>query len=59
MGGRRLFGHNGGDYGSTTELFIDREAGVGIAVLLNVEVKTWPALIALEKKLFDLAETAR
>lgn len=58
MGGRELYGHNGGDYGSTAELWIDTAAGVGEAVVLNVEVpeRHWDALIELQLELLDLAE---
>lgn len=58
--GRELYGHNGGDYGSTTEIWIDRQAHVGIAVLLNCDTTSdsWDRLMNLERELLDLAETA-
>ncbi len=58
MQGRELFGHNGGDYGSSTEIWLDREARVGVVVLLNVEIRDWPALFQLQADLLDLAESA-
>lgn len=56
--GRELYGHNGGDYGSTTEIWIDRDADIGIAVLLNTGAtsKSWERLMDLERELLDLAE---
>ncbi|MEM7153191.1 MAG: serine hydrolase domain-containing protein [Myxococcota bacterium] len=59
MDGRELYGHNGGDFGSTTEIWIDRDAHVGIAVLLNCDTtsESWDRLMALERELLDLAET--
>lgn len=60
MGGRQLLGHNGGDYGSTTEMWIDREAGVGVAVLLNTELRRRDEdrLLDLQVALLDIAESA-
>ena len=33
--GRTLLGHNGGDIGSSTEMFIDFESDIGVIVLTN------------------------
>lgn len=55
--GRELFGHNGGDFGSTTELWLDREAGVGVVVLLAADVPDFRALVELEMELLDLVES--
>lgn len=58
MGGHRLFGHNGGDFGSATEMWIDRDDRVGVVVLLNSDPGSsdgWQALIDMEKELLDLA----
>lgn len=55
--GHRLFGHNGGDYGSTTELWFDRETGTGFVVLLatNLDRRGWKALIDFELRLLEIA----
>ncbi len=56
--GRALFGHDGSDDGSTTELWVDRQAGVGVAVLLNASASeaTEEALIELVSALMDAAD---
>lgn len=56
-GDRTLLGHDGGDYGSTTELWLDREAGVGVVLLTNAELgdDDGDALIALVLTLLELA----
>jgi CubicO group peptidase (beta-lactamase class C family) len=58
MGGRELMGHNGGDTGSATEVWLDREASVGVVVLLNSEPqgRDWGRLMRLERQLLDLAD---
>lgn len=55
--GHELFGHDGGDYGSSAEMWIDREHGIGVSLVLNTEVgdETWEQLSALQAELFELA----
>ena len=59
MGGRTLLGHNGGDFGASAELWIDREAGIGIVVMLNADYireDAWQAIFDLESDLLDLID---
>ncbi|MEL6343142.1 MAG: serine hydrolase domain-containing protein [Myxococcota bacterium] len=59
MGGRTLFGHNGGDFGSTTEIWIDRQAGVGIAVMMNADFineDAWLSMFDMESELLDIID---
>ncbi len=35
LGSRRIVGHNGGDFGASTELFFDPETDIGVVVLTN------------------------
>ena len=51
--GRELFGHNGGDFGSSTEIWIDREAGTGIVILLNANPPAFRPWFDLELDLLD------
>ncbi len=54
--GRELYGHNGGDYGSATELWVDREAGVGIVTLFNAVPPSFTEWWELQQRLLDLAD---
>ena len=56
--GRVLWGHNGGDDGTMSELLLDRDAGVGVVMILNVsgDDKVADNLLDLELKLLDIAE---
>jgi len=54
--GRDLFGHNGGDVGSLTEMFMSFEDNIGVIVLTNTD--HYSATIEIENALFDFAETA-
>lgn len=36
LGGRRLTGHDGDDYGVSSEVFYDRQSGVGVALVMNL-----------------------
>ncbi len=59
LAGRDLRGHNGGDYGSYTDLWFDREAGAGMAILFNgtlMSPEDRDLVFALEDALLDLAE---
>ena len=51
---RLLFGHNGGDIGSLTELFISVADDIGVIVLCNTS--NYSAIIDIENALFDFAE---
>ena len=35
--GPEMIGHNGGDYGTATDLYFDVDSGVGIVVMANVD----------------------
>ena len=52
--GRTLFGHNGGDIGSLTEMFISFSNDLGVALLTNTS--NYNALIQIENAVFDFAE---
>ena len=52
--GRTLFGHNGGDIGSSTEMFISFSDNLGVVLLSNSN--NYNALIQIENAIFDFAE---
>ena len=52
--GRTLFGHNGGDIGSSTEMFISISDNLGVVLLSNTN--NYNALIEIENAVFDFAE---
>ena len=52
--GRTLFGHNGGDVGSSTEMFISYSDDIGVIVLSNIA--NYNAVLQAEAALFDFAE---
>ena len=52
--GRTLFGHNGGDIGSSTEMFISFSDNLGVVLLSNSS--NYNALIQIENAVFDFAE---
>lgn len=58
LDGRTVWGHNGGDDGSMTELMLDREADVGVVILLNVtgNGKVYNNLRVLEADLLSAGE---
>jgi CubicO group peptidase (beta-lactamase class C family) len=51
---RTLFGHNGGDIGSLTEMFISFSDNLGVVLLSNSS--NYDALIQIENSLLDFAE---
>lgn len=51
---RTLFGHNGGDLGSLTEMFSDLSQMIGVIVLCNTS--SYGTVIEIENALFDFAE---
>ena len=51
---RTLFGHNGGDIGSSTEMFISFSDNIGVVLLTNSN--NYDAMIQIENALFDFAE---
>ena len=51
---RTLFGHNGGDIGSSTEMFISFSDNLGVVLLTNSN--NYDAMIQIENALFDFAE---
>ena len=55
---RDVWGHNGGDDGAMTDLKLDRNADVGVVILLNVtgNEKVSNNLSRLESELLDVAE---
>ena len=52
--GRTLFGHNGGDIGSSAEMFISFSDNLGVVVLTNSN--NYDAMIQIENAIFDFAE---
>ena len=52
--GRTLFGHNGGDVGSSTEMFISFSDNLGIVLLTNSN--NYNAMIQIEDAIFNFAE---
>ena len=52
--GRYLLGHNGGDIGTSTEMFISTSNNIGVIVLSNSS--NYNALIQIENAVFDFAE---
>tara|TARA_Y100001970_G_C14173189_1_gene825356 strand:- start:868 stop:1773 length:906 start_codon:yes stop_codon:yes gene_type:complete len=52
--GRNLFGHNGGDIGSSTEMFISFSDDLGVVLLTNST--NYNALIQIENAVFDFAQ---
>ena len=52
--GRTLFGHNGGDLGSSTEMFISFSDNLGVVLLTNSN--NYDAMIQIENAIFDFAE---
>tara|TARA_Y100001970_G_scaffold271364_1_gene366519 strand:- start:6026 stop:7528 length:1503 start_codon:yes stop_codon:yes gene_type:complete len=52
--GRTLFGHNGGDVGSSTDMFISFTGNVGVVLLTNSN--NYNAMIQIEDALFSYAE---
>ena len=52
--GRNLFGHNGGDLGSLTEMFISFDDDIGVIVLNNSS--NYDAIIQIENAVFNFAE---
>ena len=52
--GRNLFGHNGGDAGSSTEMFVSLSNNLGIALLTNSS--NYTAMIEIENAVLDFAE---
>ena len=52
--GRLLFGHNGGDVGSSTDMFISFEDNIGIVLLTNSN--NYNAMIQIERAIFNFAE---
>ena len=52
--GRSLLGHNGGDIGSLTEMFISVSNNLGVILLSNTS--NYDALIQIENAVFDFAE---
>lgn len=51
---RTLFGHNGGDLGVSTEMFISLSDDIGVIVLANSAV--YSSIINIENAIFDYAE---
>ena len=59
LGDRDVVGHNGGDYGSFTELWLDDDEDVGMLILFHTtpqSVDEYDDIVELELRLLDLAE---
>jgi len=52
--GRTLFGHNGGDIGSSTDMFVSFSDNLGVVLLTNSN--NYDAMIQIENAIFDFAE---
>ena len=52
--GRTLFGHNGGDIGASTDMFISFSDNLGVVLLTNSN--NYNAMIQIENAIFDFAE---
>ena len=52
--GRTLFGHNGGDIGSSTDMFISFSDNLGVVLLTNAN--NYNAMIQIETAIFSFAE---
>lgn len=58
IGNRDVLGHNGGDYGVSTDMFFDPATGHGVIVLINTDetgART-SAMARIEEALFAIAE---
>ena len=51
---RYLFGHNGGDLGVITDMFMSNNTGVGVIVLSNIS--NYNAVIDIENAIFDYSD---
>ena len=54
--GRQLFGHNGGDTGVSTDMFVSFSDDLGVIVLTNLG--SYSGMIQIENAVFDFAEQA-
>ncbi len=59
IGARTVVGHNGGDYGVTTDMFFDPSTGHGVLVLVNTDDTgaRIRAMQRIEEALFAIAES--
>lgn len=59
IGGRTVVGHNGGDYGASTDMFFDPATGDGVVVLVNVDDSgaVVRAMSRVEEALFAITST--
>jgi len=57
--GADLIGHDGGDYGVATSMYLDPETGIGIVTLANVDwtARTTNALTSIQSELFELGRS--
>ncbi|MEN0063324.1 MAG: serine hydrolase domain-containing protein [Myxococcota bacterium] len=53
---RLLYGHNGGDYGSFTELWLDTETGSGVVLLMHARPDEFTEFLRVELRLLDLLD---
>lgn len=58
LDGQPLIGHNGGDYGSLAELWLDPETGDGFALAANGFPESWQGALQLESDLMQLVRDA-
>lgn len=58
VGDREVLGHNGGDYGTSTDMFFDPATRHGVIVLTNTDENPGrtSAMALLEEALFEMAE---
>ncbi|MFN2377379.1 MAG: serine hydrolase domain-containing protein [Candidatus Binatia bacterium] len=59
IGSRSVVGHNGGDYGATTDMFFDPATGNGVVVLVNTDETPARvrAMARIEEALFAISES--
>ncbi len=56
--GRSVIGHNGSDYGVSTDMYYDPMTGVGIVTLVNADAPNalYDAMYDIEDRLFDVGD---
>jgi len=56
--GRNLIGHDGGDYGASTDMSLDPATGAGAIILMNVDDSpaNFRALQRIKSMLFEIGE---
>ena len=58
-GGRKLFGHNGGDPGAQCEMFMSLTEKIGVAVIANTDDDNLEYLVEIENEIFTFAGSVK